>query len=89
MRFGSIANSVRGGPQRPPPSGIGDCSKTHLYIDLKLLDFSYISKTKILKKKKFRFFYPTPSEGGTKKMKILKVASIIYMLVGQCTDVHS
>ena len=34
----------------PPASGIGDCSETHLYIDLKLADFSYISKTKILKK---------------------------------------
>ena len=44
--------SYGGGPRRPPPSGIGDCSKMHLYINLKLLDFSYISKTKILKKKK-------------------------------------
>ena len=41
-----------GGLGCPPPSGIGDCSKTHLYINLKVLDFSYISKTKILKKKK-------------------------------------
>ena len=53
-----------GGPLRPPPSGIGDCSKTHLCIDLKLFDFSYISKTKILKPKKIRFFYPTPLGGG-------------------------
>ena len=64
MRSGAIANSARGGPRRPPPSGIGDCSKTHLCIDLKLFDFSYISKTKILKQKKIRFFYPTPLGGG-------------------------
>ena len=64
MRFGAIANSARGGPRRPPPTGIGDCSKTHLYIDLKVLDFSYISKTKILKKKKFDFFTPPPLGGG-------------------------
>ena len=43
--------SPMGGPQRPPPSGIRDCSKMHLYIDLKVLDFSYISKTQILEKK--------------------------------------
>jgi len=50
-------------------SGIGDCSKTHLCIDLKLFDFSYISKIKILKQKKIDFFTPPPSEGGTKKIK--------------------
>ena len=56
------------------PSGTGDCTKTHVYINLKLLDFSYISKTKILKKKKIRFFYPTPPRRGVlKKMKIFKV----------------
>ena len=59
--------TLRGGPPRPPPSGNGDCSKTHLYINLKLLDFSYISKTKILKKKKIRFFYPTPPRRGVLK----------------------
>ena len=58
-----------GASEAPPPSGIGDCSKTHLCIDLKLFDFSYRSKTKILKQKKIRFFYPTPLEGGTKKIK--------------------
>ena len=53
---------------------IRDCSKTHLYINLKLLDFSYISKTKILKKKKIRFFYPTPPRRGVlKKWKFWKV----------------
>ena len=63
-----------GGASEAPPSGIGDCSKTHLCIDLKLFDFSYISKTKILKQKKNSIFLPhPPSEGGTKKMKILKV----------------
>ena len=63
-----------GGPPRPPPSGIGDCSKTYLYINLKLLDFSYISKTKILKKKKIRFFYPTPPRRGVlKKWKFWKL----------------
>ena len=36
----------------PPPSGIGNCSKMPLCIDLKVLDFSYKSKTKLLKKKK-------------------------------------
>ena len=51
-----------GASEAPPPSGIGDCSKTHLYIDLKLLDFSYISKTKMLKKKEIRFFTSPPSE---------------------------
>ena len=44
-----------------------------IYIALKALDFSYILKTKILKKKKNPIFLPhPPSEGGTKKMKILK-----------------
>ena len=56
-----------GGPLRPPPSGIGNCSKTHLYINLKVLEFSYISKTKILKKKKIRFFYSTPPQRGVLK----------------------
>ena len=59
--------SLTGGPRRPPPSGIGDCSKMHLYIDLKVFDFSYKSKTKILKKKKIRFFYPTPPQRGVLK----------------------
>ena len=62
--------SHRGGPRPPPPpppSGFGDCSKMHLYINLKLLDFSYISKTKILNKKKIRFFYPTPPQMGVLK----------------------
>ena len=63
-----------GGPLRPPPSGIGDCSKTHLCIDLKLFDFSYISKTKMLKQKKIRFFYPTPPQRGVlKKWKFWKL----------------
>ena len=44
---------------------IGECSKTHLYIDLRVLDFSCMSKPKLLKNKKF--------EGGTKKIKILKI----------------
>ena len=57
--------------EAPPPNGIGDCSKTHLCIDLKLFDFLYISKTKILKQKKIDFF--TPPEGGTKKIKILNI----------------
>ena len=35
-----------------PPSGIGGYSKMHLYIKLKVLDFSFISKIKILKRKK-------------------------------------
>ena len=62
-----------GASEAPPPSGIGDCSKTHLYIDLKLLDFSYTSKTKIFKKKKNPIFLPhPPSEGGTRKIKFLK-----------------
>ena len=57
-----------------PPSGIGDCSKTHLYIDWKVLDFSNISKTKILKEKKIRCFYPTPPRrGGLKKLKFWKL----------------
>ena len=56
-----------GGASEAPPSGIGDCSKTHLYIDLKVLDFSYISKTKILKKKEIQFFYPTPPRRGVLK----------------------
>ena len=43
---------------RPPISGIGNCSKMHLCIDLKLFDFSYILKTKILEKIKIRFFCP-------------------------------
>ena len=74
MRFGAIADSARGGPRRPPPSGIGDCSKTHLYIDLKVLDFSYIWKTKILKKKEIRFFYPIPPRRGVlKKWKFWKL----------------
>ena len=47
-----------------PTGGIGKCSKTHLYINMKLLDFSYIWKTKILKKKKIRFFYPSPPSSG-------------------------
>ena len=34
----------------PPPCGVGDCSKIYLYINLKVLDYSYISKTKFLKK---------------------------------------
>ena len=54
-----------GASEAPPPSGIGDCSKTHLCIDLKLFDFSNISKNKILKKKKEKKM--PPSEGGTKK----------------------
>ena len=46
---------------------------THVYVSSKLFDFSYLSKTKILKKKKNPIFLPhPPSEGGTKKMKILK-----------------
>ena len=62
-----------GALEAPSPNRIGDCSKMYLYIDLKVLDFSYISKTKILKKKKNLIFLPhPPSEGGTKKMKILK-----------------
>ena len=66
--------SYRGGASEAPPSGIGDCSKTHWYINLKVLDFSYISKTKILKGKKIWFFYPNPPRReGIKKMKILKV----------------
>ena len=36
-------------PMGGASSGIGDCSKTHLLNDLKRFDFSYISKTKILK----------------------------------------
>ena len=45
-----------------------------IYINLKVLDFSYISKTKILKKKKIRFFYPTPPRRGVlKKWKFWKV----------------
>ena len=28
-----------GGLRGPPPSGIGDCSKTHVYNDLKVFDF--------------------------------------------------
>ena len=45
-----------------------------LCIDLKLLDFSYISKTKILKKKKIRFFYPIPPKRGVlKKWKFWKL----------------
>ena len=56
------------------PSGIGNFSKTHWYINLKFLDFSYISKTKILKKKKIRFFYPTPPRRGVlKKWKFWKL----------------
>ena len=59
-----------GGPPRPNPIGIGDCSKTNLYITLKLLDFSYISKTEILKKKKI----PTPPRMGVlKKLKKFKL----------------
>merc|ERR1711942_603748 len=50
-----------------PPSGIDDCAKTHLYIDLKVFDFSYISKTKILKKKKNLIFLPHPPQRGVLK----------------------
>ena len=32
MRFGSIANSARGGPQRPPP--MGDRVKMILFFDV-------------------------------------------------------
>ena len=73
LRSLTLSLTGGGGLRGPPPSGIGDCSKTHLYIDLKVLDFSDISKTKILKKKEIRFFDPPPSEGDTKKMKILKI----------------
>ena len=59
---------------RPPTSGIGNCSKTHLYINMKVLDFSFLSKTKILKKKKIWFFYPTPTQRGVlKKWKFWKL----------------
>ena len=55
-----------GGASEAPPSGIGDCSKTHLYIDLKVLDFSYMSKNQNFEEKK-RFFYPTPPRRGVLK----------------------
>ena len=45
-----------------PPSGIGNCSKKQVYIDLKVLDFSYVSRTKILKNKKYDIFTQPPSE---------------------------
>ena len=57
----------------PISSGIGNCSKTHLYIDLKVLDISYISKIKILKKKKSNFFTPPPSDEGTEKWRFWKL----------------
>ena len=67
--------SYRGGGLRgPPPSGIGDCSKTHLYIDLKVLEFSYMSKNQNFEEEKNRFFYPTPPQRGVlKKIKIMKI----------------
>ena len=44
-------------------------------LSLKLFDFSSISKIKILEKFEFRFYSPPPPplEGGTKKMKILRI----------------
>ena len=63
-----------GGLRGPPPSGIGDCSKTHLYIDLKVLEFSYMSKNQNFEEEKKTFFLPQPPKRGVlKKMKILKI----------------
>ena len=63
-----------GGLFWPPFPDIISHFKTGTSTVLKLFDFFSISKIKILAKFEFRFFKPPPPEGGTKKIKILRIA---------------
>ena len=54
QKFNKI--SVSYSSEAPPPSGIGDCSKTHVYINLKVLSF---------------LRYPPPPSEGVREPKLL------------------
>ena len=62
-----------GGLRGPPLAELAIAPKRIYILIWNFLTFLIYQKPKFWRRKKSDFFTPPPSEGGTKKMKILKV----------------